>query len=209
MINILTRTSNRPNGFRRLLESVRGQTYKNINHIVCTDDLDSVEYIKENGVKEWMLISKEDVIEKYPQPVRLGWRDLPHNLYFNEMIHKIKDGWVMYLDDDDMFYSSDSVKKLVREIEKHNEDALIYFQMEYSWDGSRLPESLPSEIGKIGGSCIIFHSKYKDYAVWDAFNCSDFRVIQQLEDVIPNKHFIKKPFVLINSIGMGERTDID
>jgi len=43
-INILTRTSGRPNCFKRCVDSIKSQTYKNINHIVGADDDASYEY---------------------------------------------------------------------------------------------------------------------------------------------------------------------
>jgi len=38
LLNILTRTSNRPNAFELNKMTVRTQTYPNIRHIVCVDD---------------------------------------------------------------------------------------------------------------------------------------------------------------------------
>ena len=46
--------------------------------------------------------------------------------------------------------------------------------------------------GEIGGGCLIFHSKYKDYTVWDEWTNADYRTAKVLEKVIPNKNFFDK-----------------
>jgi hypothetical protein len=66
LINILTRTSNRPNGFKRCRESIENQTYKNIRHIVSIDNLNDEEYVKSHNVDYFFMdkeaISKENDI---------------------------------------------------------------------------------------------------------------------------------------------------
>ena len=44
-LNILTRTSNRPNGFKRCYNSIKNQTYKKINHIVSCDNEKDLNYL--------------------------------------------------------------------------------------------------------------------------------------------------------------------
>jgi glycosyltransferase involved in cell wall biosynthesis len=211
LINIITRTSNRPNNFQKTLSSIRQQTYKNINHIVCTDDVESIHYVINSGIKSFLFLNKENLIsnDKNPNPNTGPYS--PHNLYFNEVHKYIKDGWVIYLDDDDRFVDSFSLENVVKLINNNDEDTLIIWRMIYS-NGSFLPldvsPSRPPRIGGIGGSCFTFHSKYINIATWDSWKCSDFRVIDRLYKQIPKNIFSTEPIIFVPSAGFGLKKDI-
>lgn len=212
LINIITRTSNRPNGFRKNIESIRSQTYENINHIICTDDEDSISYIEELGVKNYHKLEKRKSVKF---KMSMGGKKFPHapyNLYFNEMHKLISDGWIIYLDDDDVFYSEESVSKVVEVINDVDDDTMIFFKMMYS-NGQELPEivnaSNPPKLYEIGGSCFTFHSKYLNLATWDTWKCSDFRVINKLYNSIPKYFWFPEKIVYVPSIGLGQKKDIE
>ncbi len=211
LINILTRTSNRPNGFSINVDNIRNQTYKNINHIICTDDENSIKYIEKNGINDYIFLDRNEIIRNDTCLNPHTGVYSPHNLYFNEMIKKVSDGWVIYLDDDDRFTSYDTVKNIVDIINEYGDDSLIYWRMVYS-NGRSLPKDMSQGkqpfIGGIGGSCFTFNIKYREYAEWDSWKCSDFRVIKKLHNTIPNKVWIPKNFVFVPSQGMGNKKDI-
>jgi len=211
IINILTRTSNRPNGFKINVENIKNQTYKNINHIVCTDDKDSINYIKENGIEDFIFIDRVEIIKNDKSPNPHTGVYSPHNLYFNEMIKLVNEGWVIYLDDDDRFTSLDTVEKIVNIINECNEDFLIYWRMIYS-NGVVLPVDMSNGrypfIGGIGGSCFTFNSKYRNLSIWDGWKCGDFRVIKKLHDNIPNKVWVPENFIFVPSQGFGLKEDL-
>ena len=92
LINIVTRTSGRPNAFRKCVNSVKSQTYKNINHVIITDNEDNLDYIKENGFTSWYLVDRENLIKQDKTPDPKTGKPSPHNLYFNEVKDKITDG---------------------------------------------------------------------------------------------------------------------
>jgi glycosyltransferase involved in cell wall biosynthesis len=211
LINILTRTSNRPNGFKINVNSVKNQTYKNINHIVCTDDEPSINYIKEHEINDYILINREELIKNDNSINANTGRYSPHNLYFNEMTKKINDGWIMYLDDDDRFVDNTCVQQIVDLINQSDEDTIFYWRMVYS-NGSFLPVDMSNNrnpvIGGIGSPCFTFHSKYKDLAIWDGWKCGDFRVIEKLHKKIPKKVWYPKNLVFIPSAGLGNKKDI-
>jgi hypothetical protein len=211
LINILTRTSNRPNGFRKNRESILGQTYKNINHIVCTDDKDSIGYIEENGVTDYLLVNREELIQNDKSIDPKTGRYSPHNLYFNEMIKKVELGWVIYLDDDDRFVDNTSVEQIVNLINKSDEDTIIYWRMVYG-NGHFLPLDMSNnqkpKIGGIGSPCFTFNVKYNEKIKWDGWKCGDFRVIETLHKIIPKKVWYPKNLVFIPSAGFGDRKDI-
>jgi hypothetical protein len=128
-----------------------------------------------------------------------------------EVLGYLEDGWVIYLDDDDRFTSKDVVENIVNEINKVDEDTLIYWRMVYS-NGRHLPLDMSKNkkpiLGGIGGSCFTFNVKYKHLALWDGWKCSDYRVINKLHNNIPKKHWVPKNFIFVPSAGLGNRKDL-
>ena len=124
IINILTRTCNRPNYFDINYRSIKNQTTNininiNINHLVCIDDEITKSYTDNY---DDIIVIKVDKLEKSKD------YSFPFNLYFNSM-HKhdvINNGYIIYLDDDDSFMNND----VINIIEKYlDEDTLIIWQV--------------------------------------------------------------------------------
>lgn len=209
LINVLTRTSNRPNSFAKNVESVRNQTYKNIRHIICTDDVNSIPYIKENGIEDFLLVDKDKLISEDKSFVKDVGR-FHSNLYFNEMMKLVTDGWIMFLDDDDRFVDESCAQFIADMISHSDEDTIIYWRMVYS-DGRFLPKDMSA--GKkpifcgIGAPCFGIHSKWIEHASWDGWKGSDFRTINKLHNIIPKKAWLPKNLIYIPSIGWGARKD--
>jgi len=178
LINILTRTHNRPKHFNVCRNSIINQTYKNINHIVGSDI--SCNYF--NTIK---LTPRESS----PLPDNYGIYKAPWNLYFNELHNEVKDGWIMYLDDDDMFTSSESLSMIVKNITDENE--LVLWRV--SINGLIIPEHeyygkiYPGHISGIG---VMFHSKHLPVD-WGSWNFGDYRVINELSKKL-NQKWINK-----------------
>jgi hypothetical protein len=173
--------------------------------LIITDDVNSVSYVKEITGQEPIIVNKEDIIKNDISPNPNTGKYSPHNLYLNTLNNEINEGWVMYLDDDDMLYSNTVIEEMVSNIECVN--TMLIFQMETPTK-SRIPKTKTIRLGGIGSPCVLFHSKYKNFAVWDGWKCSDFRVINRLSINIPNKKWVMKPFVKLNQVGMGNRKDI-
>jgi len=210
LINILTRTSNRPNNFKRTLASIRSQSYTKVNHVVCTDDSKSEAYLRSSGISDYVMIDRRQLIleEMYPDPGT--WPYSPHNVYFNIMHEQVSSGWVLYLDDDDVFLNEGSLASIADFIKRHDEDTILFWRMQYS-DGKMLPPTVsrnhPPKLYRIGGSCFTFHSKYLHFAGWDSWKCSDFRVIDRLYKVIPKMAYLDYPMIFVRSQGLGTRKD--
>ena len=212
-INILTRTSNRKKGFKICAMSVASQSYKKINHIVAYDNVDDVSYIDMHKVQK-VEINKQDLIDKdtSKNPNNpLFWHS-PHNLYCNVLMDQVKDGYIMFLDDDDMLISDSTISRIVKNI--IDEDTILIWQMRYP-NGNLLPSDLSFSdqkvrLGDIGSPCFLFHCKWKDYYRWDAYKCGDYRFLAKLYSKIPNHKWIKKPFIQLNNDGgFGKKLDIE
>ena len=109
LINILTRTSNRPFYFAECRNSIVNQSYKNIRHIVSVDDDSSFSYVKENG------LLNHDILQ-LRRPLRMSTSHMPYNLYMNNLINEVKEGWIMFLDDDDILFDTNSISILVNNL---------------------------------------------------------------------------------------------
>lgn len=209
LINILTRSSNRPIGFYNCRLSIVNQTYKNIKQFVSYEndiDLEYLQYDEINKVK----------VEKYRGKVLVhsnGYLPAPYNLYCNQLMTHIEDGWILFLDDDDHLLHNNVISEIVSEIKKADEDTLFIWQMRYP-NGKVLPtkkhfQTEEVEFNHIGSPCFIFHSKYKQYAQWDHWKASDYRVISSLCEIIPNKKWLEKVYIQINNYGdFGNKNDI-
>ena len=213
LINIITRTSGRPIGFEKNRESVLNQTYENINHIVLTDDAESIKYLRKLDV-DYIFIDRDEIIKAIPEPninPKGTTLFLPHNLYLNKIIKTINDGWIFYLDDDDHLADKLVIENIVKNITP--DDELLYWKMRFP-DGNILPDAECFN-GKrplacrIGGCCHGVHSARKDYIKWDSWNMSDYRVMKRLDDAIPNKKWLD--IIAVNKGnhgGHGNKKDI-
>lgn len=212
-INILTRTSNRPKGFEVCANSIINQTYKDVNHVVAYDNEEDLSYIDkfENITK--VKIDRQEIIanDTSINPNNPNFWYSPHNLYCNSMLDAVEDGWVMFLDDDDMLIDEDALEEIAFNIK--DEDTIIVWQMRYP-TGMVLPDpqsfvNKQIRLGGIGSPCFLFHSKWKDEARWDAYKCGDFRFLEQLYNKIPNKKWVRKPYIQLNNNGgFGKKQDI-
>ncbi len=209
LINILTRTSNRPNGFKRCRESIENQTYKNIRHIVSIDNLNDEEYVKKYNVDYFFMdkeaISKENDI---PDP-KTGTRFI-YNLYLNHLINEVKEGWIFILDDDDYFADRNCVQKMVNAVK--NPTDLVLWQMKYP-NGQVLPSlqelGMPPRLARISSQCFMLHSGIAKTIRWDGWKCGDFRFVQKAYAKTGEKRVIKEVLVNLGGVGLGMKKDIN
>jgi hypothetical protein len=167
-INILVRTSNRPIYFKQCIESILSQNYTNYKVIVGYDKAESLEYL--NNYKE------NEKIEIYPMSTKSKER-FKHNLYLNMMMDKVIDGFIMYLDDDDMMSHNNSLNILNENI--INDDDLIIWKFMRP-DKLICPKNSIIKIGHISGCAYSFNSKYKLNSRWVDRQCSDYYFITGL-----------------------------
>ena len=205
-INILTRTSGRPNYFKENVESVKSQNYPHINHIVCADDDKSFEYAS-NLVSKVIRVSGREKKKEY------GIMHSPYNLYCNNLMDEVDDGWIMFLDDDTVFVSEDVVVQIMNQ--QLNPNDLVI------WKGNIQGKVVPSysygrgiALGDIDSFCFMFHSKHKWAAQWDEVKESDFRVAFKLSRIL-NIKWIDVVVARTNNdssvhyagVGFGDRKD--
>jgi glycosyltransferase involved in cell wall biosynthesis len=202
MINVITRTSNRPIFFSQNHQSLKNQTYKNWKHIVSYDDESTRTYIKpyveENEIKAIAI----------PRPLNVE-NLFPYNLYCNILMREVKDGWIMFLDDDDLFMDERSLETIVKHIKDEN-DLLLW---KVAFPNRIIPTRMGKtpKLGDVSAIGFLFHHKHIDIALWDAQKGSDYRVIYKLYKKL-NPIWIDEVLTRVNydvprSHGSGQRLD--
>lgn len=209
---ILTRTSGRPHFFQRCCASLNQQTYKNFKHLVCTDDRQSLAYIRDLGI-EPILVNKIDKNVKISNPIMSS----PYNLYLNHLYNYVDDGFVIFLDDDDEFESEKSLETIAYALNssKGPIDTLLFWKVAFS-NGLILPKIFDNNFLRprnVSGIGFAFHSKYIFSALWDEFKECDFRVAHKLSLVVPNKLSLNSVMTKIQRAsgmgGFGSKDDLD
>ena len=175
LVNIITRTHNRPKYFKVCKDSINNQTHENINHIIGSDiECDYTDYFK--------LELSEAVTEK-PD---IGTYPAPWNLHLNELGKHAIDGWVMYLDDDDKFTSKDALKIIVSNID--NTDQILLWRVNINGWIVPSEEAFGKVIspGNISGIGFMFHTKHLPVD-WGSWSYGDYRVLRELSKKLKHK----------------------
>jgi len=188
--------------------SIVNQTYKNVNHIVSYDNEKDLDYLNLYDAKKVKVNKNIPVVEH-----EKGYIHAPYNLYCNTLLNEVEEGWIIFLDDDDNLLHNKVLEEVVAQIKHGDEDTLFIWQMRYP-NGRILPNKVhfknkEIKINGIGSCCMAFHFKYKNEVQWDEWKGSDFRFIDALSKVIPNKKWIEKVYTQINNFGdFGKQNDI-
>lgn len=167
MINIITRT-HRENYFKVLEQSLKEQTYKDYNWVVGSD-LEECKYY--NAIK----LTKEPL---KPIAIPQGYYYAPHNLYMNYLQEFVNEGFMMALDDDDMFTSSKSLERIVNQIDNENQLLVWKVQITPKWTVPCKSFGHHIQAGDFSGIGMCWHSSYKPD--WGNLSFGDYRAATQL-----------------------------
>lgn len=175
LFNILIRTSGRPNYFHDCIISIIDQDYKNVNIIVGYDDPASEKYIRKFPCLRIPLQRWDKEIPVQPIGEQYGiW--FPFNEYFNYLLPYAKQGYVLYLDDDDCFVDSTALSKLAEIIKKQHADT-IFWRVQFpdrlvpgekNWE---LKKPINRDMSTIG-----FCHNSKNIPEWEPWKRGDYRV---------------------------------
>lgn len=171
-INILIRTCGRPELFKKCIESIYAQKYLNYRIIVCYDREECLEYLSSEDI-ECFFVSEPTNTNKYK-----------FNLYCNKLMDKVEDGYIMFLDDDDILLDQNALKT-VNECLDIGDTVLI-------WKFARpdkiiYPLSFPVKFGEIDTTSVCFHSKFKDLARWTDQQYGDWGFYSELFKKLPSE----------------------
>lgn len=190
LINILIRTSYRPEQFGRCLESIKSQTYKNVRVIVGYDRIDALSYIPANV--EWTFLYADNSVPFF------------YDLYCNDLKLIVNEGWFFFLDDDDILTTPTVLQELAEHLTGPHEAVICQFLR------NGVPKPADNYIrkrviweGKIGLPCLVLHSKHKALSGLDGQKAGDYRYIKEVTDQV-NTKFITLPLVSAGARGHGQ-----
>jgi len=134
------------------------------------------------------------------------------NLYCNKMGSLVPDGWIMYLDDDDMFMNSTAVSAIMNAVT--SEDDLLIWRVQFP--NNRIIPKRPGKKPKLGDISAIgfaFHKKHWHEKLWDDRKGSDYRAVMRLWSTGLNPIWIDDILTGINykkprEVGTGQRLDM-
>ena len=113
IINIFTRSGNRPTFFKTLKDSILKQTYPHIRHVISNDN------------PKCTYLNNEKYVCSVTKPLSLN--NGFYNLYLNELAKTINTGWVVILDDDSKLTNNHVIEHIARHCSNSKTtDVLIY-----------------------------------------------------------------------------------
>lgn len=174
LINILIRTSNRPDLFRRCIESIENQSYKSIRIIIGYDQVSARHYIPFE-------------YESFKMPIN-DLQPYYWNLHCNQLKQLVNEGWFFFLDDDDFLYSDLSLETVSKLLVDPDEGVIVQMLRK----GRPKPpadfiENKRIVKGKIGMPCLFLHYSQKDIAYFDGEKAADYRWIKEISNILPLK----------------------
>ncbi len=200
LINILTRTSGRPEFYKDCVKSIKEQTYSNIKHITCVDDDASYEYASK-------LCDNVIRVEKGQKIPEYGIAHAPYNLYINPLLDQVDEGFIVILDDDDRFTNTTALEFIARYMD---EDKLVLWRCKLPYGivpadwAMNFPVLVPQQVTSFG---YVFHSKHKWAATWDGVKESDYRCAQRLSRLLGHE-WVNQIYTEVNTEqGLGHGKD--
>lgn len=209
LINILIRTSNRPNYFNDCIKSIYSQKYKNWNIIVGTDDVESKKYIQPHKCISVYYNFENIKIVDPPNQIEYGIK-FKYNLYFNELHKYVNSGYIMYIDDDDMLYNDESLNILSSNIVINNND-LIFYRVKFPNRLVPNDENFKKQVPvmrDISGLGFIFRNEIK--LEWEPYKRGDYRIAKKLNSTADNILWLDEVITSIqreSEDGFGRRDD--
>ena len=175
LINILIRTSNRPEYFKNCIESILNQNYQNYRIYICYDKKESLDYLepfKDYANIEYFFITV-DSTEKYK-----------FNLYLITLMECVKDGYIIFLDDDDKFCHDEVLNILNNTIDETSVMLWKFFRSNkliYPSNAQKI------NLGEISGCAIISHKNNYKNCYWIDKQYGDFNFLNKvIENNKPN-----------------------
>jgi hypothetical protein len=173
LINILIRTSKRPKSFKINIESIKNQNYKNYKLLISYDNEETLDYIK-NTLNNYDLNYELFEVKKTEEYYS-------YNDYCNTLLNNVKDGYIIFLDDDDKLLNVNSLKYINEHLLEDRFLAWEYLRP----DKIIGPKKGDIKKGNITSCGFCYHSKFKSF--WPSQIGSDYEFVKNLVNNNPLK----------------------
>lgn len=187
-LSVVIRTHDRPEMFKRCIESVRNQTHKNIDIIVGVDTPGSFTYAKKYKPTKIIKCTPRDNVSA---------TDFPANEYISHLMEEINDGFILILDDDNFIADPQGVEKLFKQIDK--EWCIYMIRYRYP-DGRLFPDnrqfrSKKIENGGVDWASHVFHSRFKNVSKSKPLYNADYYWIKNMVSRVKTTKWINLDLV--------------
>lgn len=195
MITILTRSGNRQKDFEELRTSINQQTKKPA-HFISNDNPECT-----------FLSNEKNVFPVVAEPEKGA---AFYNLYLNELVSKVEEGWIIILDDDSKLIDNTFIEKLMNICKKTSNDKIIIYQSFIGKSKRKIPNDSNMENKlikqcKIDMSCFCAHVSVLKQVEFDGRRCGDYNILKKLKDKEFNFEFIKNIPIGIWANYQGEK----
>ena len=168
--NILLRCTYRPSYFPKTILSILNQSFDNFKIIICYDDDNCLNYLNQYINHNKIKIFKCNEVNKTGNQF--------YNLYCNELLDYVEEGWILFLDDDDFYYSRNSLLKIRNEISSKNDFLIWKMETNNYIIGPKHKNDI--NLFTICSSNFCFYHEFKNLSRWDDMKGSDFRFVENL-----------------------------
>lgn len=162
LINILIRTSNRPKGFLRCLDSIVNQDYESIRIIIGYDNPKALRYIPKG--LETVFVSADKSVPFF------------YDLYILQLMELVTDGYILIQDDDDILNSN-----VLSQLPLEGPGLIVQLQRQ----NTIVPKDLSFQRGLIGFPCLILHHSLKNIATISGYSQCDSIWIREILNKVP------------------------
>ena len=196
-VNILIRTHSRENYFRDCMQSIYAQDYANINIIVGVEaqDNDTNTYTINERARVIHYPRYAGKVIPTPERSEAYGKWFPWNSYLDIMAKRCPEGYIIALDDDDMFTSPHAVSMVV-EAANGRTDAVVFWRCNFP--GRVIPADTNWEkapvVCDISGIGFMYHTRHVHQLEWGYWKRADYRIAAKLWDIAESKIFLN--FVL-------------
>ena len=169
-INILIRTSNRPILFEQCVNSIFYQTYSNYIVYASYDNDSTLSYIK-----------------KYPRVIPISVKNkysgnYHYNLYCNDLLDCINDGYIIFLDDDDMFTHNCCLQIINSQLDKNK--VLLWNFLRPDKIISPCINSNKFKLGTIANCSVCFFYTHKRLSIWNKIQNADYHFFLPILNIL-------------------------
>ncbi len=193
-LNVLMRTNNRPAGFQAQLKLLEKDPPDRI--IISVHNMETLSYVEEYKKKSQLNISIVDV----EKTMKSSQSHFKYNLYINDLIDNVDQGFIWCIDDDDLI-SSDAISY----IKKNCIDQTKLYIVKMNLMNKILPRHWKKRpvLGDIGTpNFIVFHELAKK-AKWHDQNHADGEYLQNLYDKTSTE-FLDKILYTVKKANFGK-----
>lgn len=184
MINILIRLhQGREKLFERCWQSIVNQTYKNYKVIVSIDHPSCISMLQDKDL-EYIMVT--------PQPEQ---GECFYNLYCNDLMGMVKEGWFHVVDSDDYLAENNVLEKMSQYLGDDEKHTFVICQMSRSLGIIKPSDSQIANrqviSGKISMQCFFAHHSVKNLVNFDSSDNTDYKFIHEMKRLCETK-FVKQ-----------------